>query len=131
MGKTNSKYSSGHFSLNFVISISVMAVFEKPCLPHNWREYLLIFLHGFGFVVRTPLPVIAVQYISGNTFNIVHSTSIVFLLASQYTLLSSIQPGNRNWIEVVGVIFVLLGSTFRSLLEFFDCNNRQICCKIS
>ena len=57
-----------NFVLNFVISISVMAVFESPCFPQNSLEYILIFLHGSTFVIRTPLPYIAVQYISGNTF---------------------------------------------------------------
>ena len=45
------------------------------------------------------------------------STQVVFMLIAQYTVLSSILPGHRNWMEVVGVIVALLGSSLSSLLE--------------
>ena len=43
------------------------------------------------------------------------STTIVFVLIPQYTVLSSVLPGNKNWIEVVGIVLVLLGSTLESM----------------
>ena len=60
----------------------------------------------------------AAKYISGNTINIIFSLTVVIFLISQYTVLSSILPGHKNWIEVTGVIIlVLLGSTMESILE--------------
>ena len=57
------------------------------------------------------------QNISGSTINIILSLTVVTFLISQYTVLSSILPGHKNWIEVTGVILVLLGSTMESILE--------------
>ena len=41
------------------------------------------------------------------------------MLIPQYTVLSSILPGHRNWMEVVGVILVMLGCSMSSLVEMF------------
>ena len=38
-------------------------------------------------------------------------TGAVYLVVAQNTFLSSVQPGNHNWIEILGVVLVLIGST--------------------
>ena len=52
-----------------------------------------------------PLYMYAPNYISGNTFALILTMDIVVLLIPQYTVLASILPGHRNWIEVAGVFF--------------------------
>ena len=99
------------------MSASVMAIFGKPILPTNWMQMILITAHCVTFIFSTPLSMLAAQYISGNTVNLVFSTSAVLMLITQYTILSSILPGNRNWIEVAGVVLVLFGSAMGSVLE--------------
>ena len=59
----------------------------------------------------------AVQWISGNVINFISSTSVVLMLIPQYTVLSSILPGHQNWVEVVGVVLILLGSIMGSVIE--------------
>ena len=59
--------------------------------------------------------------------NILFSSIIFFMLVPQYTFLSSIHPGHKNWIEVMGAILVFLGCTLSSLLEMFK-NKVQIKC---
>ena len=41
------------------------------------------------------------------------------MLIAQYTVLSSILPGHRNWMEVMGVILVLAGSGASSVFAMF------------
>ena len=74
-----------------------MVIFEKLVLPSSWLQFLYICLHSVTYVMNWPLYMLAARYISGNTINIVVSTSVVFMLIPQYTILSSILPGNRNW----------------------------------
>ena len=47
--------------------------------------------------------------VSGNTVTIIASTNVAFMLIPQYTVLSSIHPGHRNWMEVVGVVSCVVG----------------------
>ena len=56
---------------------------------------------------------------SGNTANIISTSSIIAMLAAQYTILKDIHPGHRNWIEVLGVFLVSLGATISSVLEIY------------
>ena len=56
-----------------------------------------------------PLMIYGPNIVSGNTVTIIISMNVVLMLIPQYTVLSSIHPGHRNWMEVVGVVLVLLG----------------------
>ena len=105
------------FLLNTILSIILMLVFETPVLPNNWYEVVLIALHSLLYLPVWPLYMFTVRYISGNTFNIISSSTVVFTLVAQYTVLSSVLPGHRNWIEILGVLLVLIGSTLGSILE--------------
>ena len=100
-----------------LLSSIVMVTVEQPILPKDWMQLALIVGHSVTFVCSKPLVFYAVKYLSGNLYNIMHSTNVVFFLVSQYTILSSILPGNRNWIEVVGIMLVFLGSCMGSIME--------------
>ena len=108
-------------SLAVTISVVAMAIFESPTLPANWYEFLLVAVHSVAYVFGWPLWIYGLKYISGNTANIIASTSVVFVLIPQYTILSDILPGNRNWIEVAGVVLILLGSSLGSVWELLKC----------
>ena len=105
------------FMLGTIISAVVMVTFEKVRFPDNGYQWFLIILHCLPFVLPWPFVMYALQYISGNTVNILYSTIVIMMLIPQYTLLSTILPGNRNWIEVVGVVLVLIGSSLGSVWE--------------
>ena len=94
-----------------------MAAFETPILPRDIYSLTLVGIHSLTFLFLFPLTMYAAKYISGSTINIIFSLTVVIFLLSQYTVLSSILPGHKNWIEVTGVILVLLGSTMESILE--------------
>ena len=106
-------------ALGILISVVAMAIFENPVLPGNWLDFAYILGHCCTFGLIWFFCLIGSSYVSGNTVNIIYSTSPVFMLISQYTVLSSIHPGNANWTEVVGTILVLLGSSLGSFLELF------------
>ena len=35
----------------------------------------------------------------------------MYVVIAQYTFLSGIHPGNRNWIEILGIIVVVISAT--------------------
>ena len=97
----------------------ISASLEDIKLPRTWSHGCYVFGQSVVFSLIWPTFYYAVKYLSGNTVNMVFSTSVVFFLIVQYTVLSSIHPGHRNWMEVVGVIFVLFSSILKSILELF------------
>ena len=105
------------FFTNTFLSVIFMVIMESPVVPNNWYDGVMVAVHCLTCVAIWPLFMYAPKCISGNTITAISSTSVVFNLISQYTILSSILPGNRNWIEIVGVVLVLLGSAMASILE--------------
>ena len=101
-----------------VVSGINMAAVERLSLPGTWMDVFYILGQSIGYTLMWPVIYYAAKYLCGNTLNIVFSTSVVFFLVAQYTVLSSIHPGHRNWIEVLGVILILVGSSIKSILEF-------------
>ena len=100
-----------------IVSIGATATFETPDLPRDIYSLTLVGIHSLTFVFLFPLTMYDAKYISGSTINIIFSLTVVTFLISQYTVLSSMLHGHKNWIEVTGVILVLLGSTMESILE--------------
>ena len=107
------------WSTSTTIYLILMFTIETPVLPSNWFDIVMVIIHCSTCAVIWPLSIYQAKIIAGNTATVIHSTQVVFMLVSQYTVLSSILPGHRNWIEVVGVVLVLLGSSLSSLLEIF------------
>ena len=107
------------FIVGTLISIVLMLILESPTLPTSWTDVAYIVIHTTSFAAGWPLYIYILRYISANTFNIIWSTITVFMLIAQYTVLSSILPGHRNWMEVVGVLLVTIGSSFGSIANFF------------
>ena len=105
------------FVCGMIFSLLPMLIVEDPVLPRNWIEFGFVAGHCLTYVLTIPATMYATRYVSGNTMNIVMSTTVVFMLVSQYTVLSSIHPGNRNWIEVLGVVLVLMGASLGSMWE--------------
>ena len=99
------------------VSIVAMAIIETPTFPSNWRDTTLVGIHAASFIINWPAFVYGFKHLSGNTVNIICCTTIVLMLIPQYTILSSIHPGHRNWIEVTGIVLVLLGTSSQSVLE--------------
>ena len=111
------------YIIGSLLSAVAMVIFEHLVFPENWLQVFLIAVHSIVFSVAFPLHCFTVKYLSGTMVAILYSTTVAFMLIPQYTVLSSILPGHRNWIEVVGVVFVVLGSALKSVFEL--CSDRQ------
>ena len=107
------------FVSNTFFSVVIMLILETPVLPSNWFDTAMVAIHSFSYAGLWPLYIFMPKYISGNTLTAIMSTQVAFMLIAQYTVLSSILPGHRNWMEVMGVILVLIGSGASSVFEMF------------
>ena len=105
------------WTLGTIVSSILMFIIETPVLPSNWFDLSMVIIHSVTCAVIWPLIMYGSLTITGNTVTIIVSTQVVFMLIFQYTVLSSILPGHRNWMEVAGVTLVLLGSSLSSILE--------------
>ena len=112
------------FVSNTCFSVIIMFILETPVLPSNWFDTAMVTFHCLSYAAIWPLYIYAPKYISGSTVTAIISTEVLFMLISQYTVLSSILPGHKNWMEIVGVILVMLGSSLSSLVEVFK--NKQL-----
>ena len=117
------------WSFGTSISLILMFIIETPVLPSKWFDIAMVIIHGATCAVIWHLVIYGSGIITGNTVTVIMSTKSVFMLISQYTVLSSILPGHRNWMEVMGVIFVLLGSSMSAILEILAATKLFSCLK--
>ena len=111
-------------------SLILMFTIETPVLPRNWFDVCMVTIHSATCAAIWPLVIYGSSTVHGNTVTIIASTAVVFMLISQYTVLSSILPGHRNWMEVVRVFLVLLGSSLSSVLEILADTKLISCWKV-
>ena len=100
-----------------LLSILLMFCFETPVLPDSIMDYLLSFGHVVCYVIILPTIIYACLVIDGNTVNILLTSSIVYMVIAQYTVLKDIHPGHRNWIEIAGIVLVIFGSALSSIKQ--------------
>ncbi len=92
---------------------------ESPVWPQSIFDTVAVCLHLLGSIGVWIFLSLSLQNISGMTFNIIASTAVVFFLIPQYTILASILPGHKNWMEVAGVCIVFSGTILASVQEMF------------
>ncbi len=112
------------FLLGLSITVPLTFALENPVWPESPADNIHISVHCVASITVWFMYIYSLQHISGNTVSIILSTAVVFFLIPQYTILSSILPGRKNWIEVVGAFVVLIGSVAASLQEMLQSDNQ-------
>ncbi len=107
------------FAVGLIWSTILTFILEDPVWPKGHKDIGATSAHCISAITTWYAFILSLQYTSGTIVSIIISTSVVFLLIPQYTILASLLPGNRNWMEVTGAFMVLLGSFLASLYEMF------------
>ena len=108
------------FINQFLLSVTIMYFLETFTYPQTISQVVWSFTHGVSYFLVWPFYIIAIPKPRGSTFIVLLSSfTILFMVLGQYTFLRNIHPGHRNWIEAVGIVLVLCGSTITSVLELF------------
>ncbi len=90
------------FFLGLTCRFTLTFVVESPVWPQSYFDAVAVFIHSVASVGVWIFLVYSMQCISGTTVNIIFSSAVVFFFIPQYTVLSSMLPGQKNWMEVVG-----------------------------
>ncbi len=77
----------------------------------GWPDWLYTAGHCATFGILQVTYMYACSVIAGTLNLVIGTTNAVYVIIAQYTFLSGKHPGNRNWIEILGVILVVISST--------------------
>ncbi len=93
-----------------VLSFTVALAIEEINFNISWKDWLYILGHSGSFGLLLPIYLYACSALAGTLITIIGTTSTVYVVIAQYTFLSGIHPGNHNWIEILGIVVVLVSS---------------------
>ena len=98
-------------------TVSVGPLFiEKFNFELSWTDWLLITGHCAAYVIIMPLYMYSSACVP-SIVSIIGSTSTLYVVLAQYTVLSGINPGNRNSMEYGGIILVICSSVVPSIFK--------------
>lgn len=103
--------------LGFSVSIVCSAVVEEMRLTSGLMCSGLLLLHVIGTLSPAIGAPYVLQHMSSTVYAMLNCSRLVLLLLLQYTVLSSVIPGKRNWIEVVGAALCLAGTFLGPLID--------------
>ena len=109
------------YILGTILSVIIMLTLETPTIPQSINDWVLVMIHAATYIFICPLLLYGGLRVSGSLGAILNSNHLLLSLLAQYTILKDIFPGHRNWMEVAGVLLVLGGTIFSSLVEII-CN---------
>ena len=100
-----------------IFSAILMFIFEEPAFPTrpDCIGYLLIY--AVGTAQSAFIFPLCLTYVIPSVYGLILATKLVILVVLQYTWLSHIQPGLGNWVEILGAIVCLLGSTLGPMFQ--------------
>ncbi len=106
-----------------VTSAIGMVATEEINFNLSWSDWLLVFGHSACFGLVLPTYTYSCSVVPGMLNAFVACTSTIYLVVAQYTFLSHVHPGNHNWIEILGVVLVIISSTVPPVVKARDESN--------
>ena len=94
--------------------------FEEPIIHADTKTCLLAFGHGTGVALYYIFLDILSKSIPATMIAMINTMPVVVLLIAQYTILKDIFPGNRNLLEVFGVVMVVVGNILAAIAHSKD-----------
>ncbi len=90
---------------------------EEQTFFLNWKDWILILVHCITYCIIMLLYFYICTMIPGIIISLIGSTSTIWMVVAQYTVLSNIQRGNHNWLELLGAGIVLTSSLSALLIK--------------
>lgn len=101
-------------------SYAMTFTLEIPTLPIGAGCWGLFFGHNVSIAVASGLMVYAGQRLPPFLYGLLLSTGLFALAILQYTILSHIQPGHRNWQGILGIVLILVGNIIKPLGDMWS-----------
>ena len=99
-------------------SINVEFIFDM-------QQVVLLLAQSLGACVVVIMNVVGVKLIGGIRFQIIVSITVVAELLAENNLLENYQPGNGNYIEVIGIVTVTVSMMLPGILEFYKAKYKK------
>ena len=117
---SNPFVSMFYIAISGVVVSSLMTVLlEEQTMPRS-SCLLLLLGHSLCTVIGTVFTQVSVIIIPAVVFSLAQTLQLLVLFIAQYTVLSHLNPGNHNVVEVVGVLIVFLGNVTGSLYKLYE-----------
>ena len=130
----NRKLSNVNFSvvlffdgvIGVAVSVVLMAVFEHLAFPTSSICILLLLGHAVGQGVANVCCLRSYQVFQPTIVALVFRLCLIVSFVAQRTVLKSINPGNANSLEIVGVLLILLGNSINPVYQLYvQYNNKN------
>ena len=109
-----------YIAISGVVMSSLMTVLlEELTMPRS-SCLLLLLGHSLCTVIGTVFTQVSVMLIPAVVFSLAQTLQLLVLFIAQYTVLSHLNPGNHNVVEVVGVLIVFLGNVTGSFYKLYE-----------
>ncbi len=97
----------------------LIAVFaSKPTvIDFSAKDALFLALFIIGAISSRTLHTYSLQFTSGVVAVVSYSSSVVFMLSFQYTVLKEYHPGHKDWLEVIGAFCVIIASILTPVVQ--------------
>ena len=107
-------------SLCFVVSLLISFYCEALVVVGNMWQYLFILGHCIASAMNTYFSIYSSRKI-GVGYSLICSLQVILYLIIQYAFMGRIMPGNRNWMEGVGAIILVIGASISPIFEIAQC----------
>ncbi len=91
----------------------------------SWTDCIFVLGHCGTFTCLLLLQMYVSSVIPGVIFTLIGTTSVMYSLIAQYTFLSGIQPGNHNWMEILGIVFIIFSVSFPSVIKVMKQKHKE------
>ena len=123
----NKKISDIHYSLvNFCVSVTGIIVsviltttFEEFTFPPTVACTLLLLGHGIALGITNICELRSFQVFQPTIVSLAYRLCLVLAFVAQRTVMKSINPGNQNNWEIVGILLVLIGNSLNPLYQIY------------
>ncbi len=90
---------------------------EIQVVDYTSKDAILLLVFVICTIFKYGLFAIALSLTTGVIVSMAYSSSLVYMLLSQYYVLQDYHAGHRDWLEVTGAICVIIGSLLTPIVE--------------
>ena len=123
----NKKLSDLHYSLvifcvsvtGIAVSVILTTIFEEFTFPSTVACTLFLLGHGISLGITNICELRSFQVFQPTVVSLAFRLCLVLAFVAQRTVMKSINPGNQNNWEIVGILLILIGNSFNPLYQIY------------
>ena len=102
-----------------VVSVVLTAIFEEFTFPSTTVCIPILLGHGLSLGISNICQLRSFQVFQPTIVSLAYRLCLVLAFVAQRTVMKSINPGNQNNLEIVGISLVLIGNSLNPLYQIY------------